>query len=466
MSDDPLTGKKVVILGLARQGTALAKWLCSIEAEVIVSDLRHPDQLADEFKALDGLDITYVLGEHPSRMLDGAELLCLSGGVPVDAPIVQEAVARGITLSNDAQIFLDRCPCDVIGITGSAGKTTTTALTGAMFEETDRLPWIGGNIGNPLITDLPYIRPNDVAVMELSSFQLEIMTTSPHIAAVLNVTPNHLDRHKTMEAYIEAKAHILDHQVVSDFAVLGIDDPAAAALEGRTQQKVAHFSAQMPVDVGAWLEGETLVIRRAFEQAREEVCRTSDLALRGRHNVLNALATCAIAAVASVPVEAMRAAIKKFRPVAHRLEVVGQINGATYVNDSIATAPERVLAAVRSFTEPLILLLGGRDKNLPWQELLQEAVPRCRAIVVFGEAAQMIAQETNTACLARGVKLPLAQVNGLEDAIQRAYQVAQEGDVVLLSPGCTSYDAYKDFEERGEHFRRLVNSLEITGGQF
>lgn len=466
MSDDPLTGKKVVILGLARQGTALAKWLCSIEAEVVVSDLRHPDQLADEFEALDELDITYVLGEHPARMLDGTELLCLSGGVPVDAPIVQEAVRRGITLSNDAQIFLDRCPCDAIGITGSAGKTTTTALTGAMFEETDRLPWIGGNIGNPLITDLPYIRPNDVAVMELSSFQLEIMTTSPHIAAVLNITPNHLDRHKTMEAYIEAKAHILDYQKVSDLAVLGIDDPAAAALEGRTSQKVAHFSAQMPVDVGAWLEGDTLIIRRAFEQAREEVCRTSDLTLRGRHNVLNVLAACAIAGVAAVPVEAMRTAIKKFKPVAHRLEVVAQINGVTYVNDSIATAPERVLAAVRSYTGPLILLLGGRDKELPWQELLQEAVTRCRAIVVFGEAAPMIAQEINTACLARGVRLPMAQVARLEDAISRAHEVAQAGDVVLLSPGCTSYDAYKDFEERGEHFRRLVNTLEITGGRF
>ncbi len=466
MSDDPLTGKKVVILGLARQGTALAKWLCSIEADVFVSDLRHPNQLADEFKALEGLDITYVLGEHPDRMLDEAELLCLSGGVPLNAPIVQEAVARGIPLSNDAQIFLDRCPCDVIGITGSAGKTTTTALTGAMFEETERLPWIGGNIGNPLISDLPYIRPRDVAVMELSSFQLEIMTTSPHIAAVLNITPNHLDRHKTMEAYIEAKAHILDHQMVSDFAVLGVDDPAAASLQSRIQQKVAHFSAQMPLDVGAWLEGDTLVIRRAFEQSREIVCRTGDLTLRGHHNILNVLAACAIAGVAGVPVDAMRAAIKKFKPVAHRLEVVAQINDVTYVNDSIATAPERVLAAVRSYVEPLILLLGGRDKKLPWQELLLEAVTRCRAIVVFGEAAPMIAQEINTACLAKGVRMPLAQVNRLEDALSRAYEAARPGDVVLLSPGCTSYDAYKDFEERGEHFRALVNSLEITGGRF
>ncbi|HEC21973.1 MAG TPA: UDP-N-acetylmuramoyl-L-alanine--D-glutamate ligase, partial [Chloroflexi bacterium] len=185
MENDPLTGKRVVILGLARQGTALAKWLCGIGARVTVSDLRAADQLADTLRELEGLEITYVLGEHPPRLLDGADLLCLSGGVPLDAPIVQEAIRRGIPLSNDAQLFMERCPCHVIGITGSAGKTTTTALVGAMCDAAGMLAWVGGNIGNPLISDLPYIRPDDVAVMELSSFQLEIMTASPHVAAIL-----------------------------------------------------------------------------------------------------------------------------------------------------------------------------------------------------------------------------------------------------------------------------------------
>src|SRR5688572_1674423 len=225
MPSDPLSGKKVVILGLARQGTALAEYLSRIGARVTVSDMRVGDALKPALAELDGLpNITLVLGEHPASMLDGADLLCLSGGVPLDAPIVLEAVRRGIPLSNDAQIFLERCPCDVIGITGSAGKTTTTSLIGAMCEAADMLPWVGGNIGNPLIADLPHIRPDEIAVMELSSFQLDLMTISPKVALITNITPNHLDRHKTMQAYIDAKAHILDYQVPGDIAVLNHDD--------------------------------------------------------------------------------------------------------------------------------------------------------------------------------------------------------------------------------------------------
>ena len=460
MENDPLTGKRVVILGLARQGTALAKWLCGIGARVTVSDLRAADQLADTLRELEGLEITYVLGEHPPRLLDGADLLCLSGGVPLDAPIVQEAIRRGIPLSNDAQLFMERCPCHVIGITGSAGKTTTTALVGAMCDAAGMLAWVGGNIGNPLISDLPYIRPDDVAVMELSSFQLEIMTASPHVAAILNITPNHLDRHRTMEAYTEAKARILDNQMVGDVAVLGRDDPIAYSLAGRVRHDLALFSGRVPVDVGAWLVGDKLVCRPAFDRPMETVCTIGDLNLRGYHNVLNTLAACAIAGAAGVPVSAMREAIREFQPVEHRLEVVRDLDGVMWVNDSIATAPERVIAALHAYADrPVVLLLGGRDKKLPWGDLVALALQQCRAIITFGEFGPEIARQLTELRAAQGRQTPIEQAKSLEDAVRIARVLAQPGDVVLLSPGGTSFDAYRDFAARGEHFRELVRRL-------
>jgi UDP-N-acetylmuramoylalanine--D-glutamate ligase len=296
--------------------------------------------------------------------------------------------------------------------------------------------------------------------MELSSFQLEIMTSSPHIAAILNITPNHLDRHQTMEAYIEAKARILDNQLVGDVAVLGYDDTNASALAGRVQEEIAFFSARVPVDVGAWLVGEKLVCRPRFDRTMEQVCTIDEINLRGAHNVLNVLAACAIAGSAGVPVEAMREAVLTFQPVPHRLEVVRKHDGVTYINDSIATAPERVIAALEAYPDPpVVLLLGGRDKKLPWGDLLRLALPRCRVIITFGEAGMMIAKRAADLRAEQAAATPIEQVDKLAEAVELAYVRARPGDVVLLSPGGTSFDAYRDFEERGRHFRALVNAL-------
>jgi UDP-N-acetylmuramoylalanine--D-glutamate ligase len=457
---DQLAGKRVVVLGLARQGSALARWLCGIGARVTVSDLRPASELAAEMDMLLDLPITFALGSHPPNLLDEADLVCLSGGVPTDTPIAQEALERGILLSNDAQIFLERSPALVIGITGSAGKTTTTALVGAMCEATGEVTWVGGNIGNPLIADLEAVHADDHVVMELSSFQLEIMTVSPHVGAVLNVTPNHLDRHKTMEAYSEAKAHILDYQVVGDMAVLGRDDPGARALAGRVRAGLAWFSGREAVEAGAWLEEGRLLWRRDAGQAPHEVCELAEVRLRGYHNVLNVLAAIAIAGAAGVPVEAMTEAIRTFDTLTHRLETVRVVNGVTYVNDSIATAPERVAAAIQAFhDEPLVLLLGGRDKALPWDDMLRLAVQRARYVVTFGEAGPMIAARAEKARDGLVGAAHVLQADSLSNALEMAARLARRGDVVLLSPGCTSFDAYLDFEERGEHFRQLVNGL-------
>jgi len=445
----------VVILGLARQGTALARFLVQAGAEVTISDLRTEERLSDPLAELEGLPIRYVLGEHPSSLLERADLLCLSGGVPVEAPIVVEARRRGIPLSNDAQLFLERCPAPVIGITGSAGKTTTTALVGEMCRAAGLRTWMGGNIGNPLIADLGEIKPDDRVVMELSSFQLEIMTTSPHIAAVLNITPNHLDRHGTMETYIGAKRNIVTHQRPDDFALLGYDDANARALALETPAHLLWFSGGAEVDEGAFRTNGELTLRMDGEDC--VICQASDVRLLGRHNLLNVLAASVLASVAGVPLAAIQQAATTFTGVEHRLELVRELNGTRWYDDSIATAPERSLAALRSFEEPILLLAGGRDKKLPWDEFARETAQRVRQLVTFGEAGPMIARVVEQQ--QRGRLEGITQVETLEEAVAAAARLARSGDIVLLSPGGTSFDAFCDFAARGDKFKALVELL-------
>ena len=484
-------GRRVVILGLARQGVALARYLAQAGARVVVSDAEPAEKLAANIAALSDLPIEYALGGHPLTLLDGADLVCLSGGVSADLPLAQEVRRRGVALSNDSQVFLEACPAGatVVGITGSAGKTTTTTLVGRMCQAVGPRPplskqfptgegetdtpspasersgggrgrgmggavWVGGNIGNTLIADVHRVRAGDIVVMELSSFQLEIMTLSPQVAAVLNITPNHLDRHGTMEAYAAAKSHILLHQSATDVAVLGLDDSGARTLIPLVPGRVAYFSGERPVDEGTFLRDEKIVFRRAGRE--HTVCAVKDIQLRGRHNVLNVLAACAISGAAGAAPEAMRAGIEGFGGVEHRLEFVREREGVKWYNDSIASAPERVIAAIRSFDEPIVLLAGGRDKKLPWGEFARLAQDRVKHVVLFGEAGPLIQDALE------GANMPPARYTrcaGLAEALLVAAGKARSGDVVLLSPGGASFDEFRDFAERGEKFKEWVREL-------
>lgn len=456
-AQDPLAGKTVLILGFARQGRALARWLPTVGARAIASDSRTATQLG--VSAADFPDVALRLGDQDLALLDGVDVLCVSGGVPLDLPIVQAAQIRGIPLANDAQFFLERCPAPVFGITGSAGKTTTTALTGEIARAAGFRTWVGGNIGDVLLDELARIRPTDRVVMELSSFQLELMTVSPEFACITNITPNHLDRHGTMENYIRAKAHILLHQDSPKNAViLGRDNAATRDLAGDVLSQLGWFSMAEIVPDGAFLAGERLVLAgiSSADGRPHVIGERDDIRLRGDHNVQNVLAACALTGAASIKPDIMIDAIRAFRGVPHRLEVVRVREGVTWVNDSIATAPERVVAALRSYSEPVVLLLGGRDKNLPWEEMLALALQRSRRVIVFGEVAEMVLRLTRTLGAASGV---VVQAEGLEQAVRMAANAAQAGDVVLLSPGGTSYDAYVDFAARGAHYRELVGAL-------
>lgn len=446
---DALTGKRLVILGLARQGKALARFAVGRGASVVVSDLRSAETLASDLADISDIPVETVLGSHPNTLLDGADLLAISGGVPADAPLVRLAQARGIPVTNDSQEFLLRCPVPIIGITGAAGKSTTTSLVGAIGAASERQTWVGGNIGRPLLAALDEIGVDDLVVQELSSFQLEIWTHSPAVAAILNITPNHLDRHKTMEAYTQAKANILRYQTASDTALLPWR--ALAYLEPLVAGRLRHFSLDTAVPDGAFVRDGQVWLR---DGARETaICSVSATPLRGEHNVLNVLAAVVLADTVGISAEAVRHGIRTFSGIRHRLETVAVLDSVTYVNDSIATAPERAIAALEAYDEPVILLAGGRDKDLDWAPWLNVVAEQATFVILFGELADMLERQMH------GGPTPFARVDGLEAAVMLAQQRATPGTVVLLSPGGTSFDAYADFAARGDHFCQIVRML-------
>ena len=461
----------MLILGAARQGLALTRFLSRHGALVTLSDQMQSAALMESIREAlgDVLSVNLVLGGHPLTLLDETDLVCLSGGIPLTLPVVIEAQRRGIPISNDSQIFMEAVPCRVIGITGSAGKTTTTTLVGRMAEAAAAAPhkaWVGGNIGLPLIDFLDEIKAGDTVILELSSFQLEQMTLSPQIAAVLNITPNHLDRHGTMQAYIAAKAHSLAYQAAGDVAVLGRDDPNAWSFASQVHGKLISFGLEQPKKglTGTFCRSGKLYLQDesprsvVYGSSVVELMEQNEILLRGEHNLLNVLAACAIAWAAGFPVEAMRKGVTGFTGVPHRLEFVRQYQGADWYNDSIATAPERSMAAIHSFSEPLVLMLGGRDKKLPWQSLADLIHQRVDHVIVFGEAAEKI---LNALGPVEPGKRPFTidHCHSLQEAIHAAAVVAKPGDVVLLSPGGTSFDEYIDFEQRGERFRLWVKQL-------
>ena len=455
-------GKRVVIIGLARQGKALAQFLSQKGVEVVVSDQQSAEQLGPAIKELAAYELTYQLGSHPSSLLEGTDVLFLSGGVPGDLPLAVEARKRGIELANDTQLFLEACRAPVIGITGSAGKTTTTSLVGRMaeiaFAGSERRAWVGGNIGRPLLNDLDEIKSDDLVIIELSSFQLELMTMSPHIAAVLNLTPDHLDRHGSMEVYAAAKKRILANQLKDDIAVVRHDDPLTWEMRSLVQGRMIAFGWEQPVDEKESAYVRDGVLRLMYGDVEREICSVDKVALRGRHNLMNLLAASALASAAGLPIEAMSEAASDFQGVPHRLEFVRRVQGADWYNDSIATTPDRALAAVRAFVEPKVLLAGGQDKDLLWETFAREVVRRVDHLILFGEVAQKIEHYIKDAAK-DDTKPTLVICEGLADAVQAAAEVAEEGDVVVLSPGGTSFDEFSNYEVRGEKFRALVEEL-------
>jgi len=457
---DFLVGKRVTVIGLGIEGIDVARYAATHgAARVSALDTRTPDALAGALEQLRGLDIQYTLGQHRPDDLAGSDVVFASQSIFMDNPWLVYAREHGMEVTSMTRAFMEHCPGPTIGVTGSSGKTTTTALVAHMLGAAG-LPHIaGGNIGVGLLGQLDGMQSSTWAVMEISHTQLQLTDRSPHIAAILNVTPNHLDQF-TWDRYVSLKMNMVRHQSPDDDVVLNLDDDISAAMADATPARAVHFTlgAALPGD-GAFLRDDALFLRR--ENVDEMLLPASEVPLPGRHNVANALAASAVASLAGVPAETIASAVRSFHAVAHRLELVAEIDGVRYVNDSIATTPERALAGIRSFDAPIVLLLGGKDKDLPKDELAAEALRRCSGIVFFGADGALF----EAAVEAHAAEAPFEEhpitvrAATLDEAVREARAMAEAGDVVLCSPACTSFDAYPNFEARGEHFRRLVRAL-------
>jgi len=452
-------GASVTVIGLGIEGIDLVRYLTAQGADVTVSDARSEALLTDQLAAIADCDARLSLGENRVADAEGADAVFVSQGVPQDLPALRAARRADVPISSMSQLFLERCPAPVAGITGSSGKTTTTALTGAMLDQAGIDHVVGGNIGVGLLGLLDEITPETTVVVELSHTQLETVDRSPELACVTNVTPNHLDRY-SWASYVDLKRRIFQFQREDDLAIFNLDDEVCAGFAEEVPGRVAYTSMyrEIPGD-GALLSGGRVVRRDGGEQ--HDVLGRDEIALRGEHNVANVLSATAIATRLGVPDAAIAETARTFLGVPHRLEPVATVGGVSYINDSIATTPERTLAGLRSFEEPVVLLLGGRDKHLPLREMASLAAERCRAVITFGEASELFAGAVRDA---RDSERPaVEQVADVRSAVRRASEVAQAGDVVLFSPAGTSFDAYRTFEQRGADFRAAV--AELGGGR-
>ena len=449
-----LKDKRVLVVGLGKSGVASALFLKAHGARVTVSDTKSGDELRNEIPALLDHGITVETGGHGERTFREQDLIVVSPGVPVDAPMLQQARSLGEAVIGEIELAAQFLRGSIVAITGSNGKTTTTTLTGEVMMAGGLPTLVGGNIGTPAISLVERANPHTVIVLEVSSFQLEtIQTFHPKIAVVLNVTPDHLDRHRTFEAYVDAKARMFENQGGDDFAVLNADDPTCLAMAARTRAQVFWFSRQKEVKQGAW-EREGKVLFRNGERQRE-IMLVSEIPLKGAHNFENVLAAVCEGALMGCEPEKIRQAVREFKAVEHRLEVVATIRGVDYYNDSKATNIDATIKALESFPANIHLILGGKDKGSDYSVLNDLLRQRVKRVYTIGAAAEKIESQV------KGIEMVHADT--LQNALLKASAVAEAGDVVLLAPACASFDQFKSYEHRGQVFKEIVRRLGIEG---
>ncbi|HUC30751.1 MAG TPA: UDP-N-acetylmuramoyl-L-alanine--D-glutamate ligase [Candidatus Acidoferrum sp.] len=445
-----LANKRVLVVGLGKSGVASALFLKKHGAQVTVSDTKSGDELRNEIPVLLDHGITVETGGHGDRTFRGQDLIVVSPGVPVDAAPLVQARALGEAVLGEVELAAQFLPGPILAITGSNGKTTTTTLTGEIMTAAGFSTLVGGNIGTPAISLAERAKPETVIVLEVSSFQLEtIQTFRPKVAVVLNVTPDHLDRHRTFEIYVDAKARVFENQQASDFAVLNADDATCVALGTRTRAQVFWFSRQKEVDRGAWVCDGNILFRDSAGQ--REIMQVSEIPLKGAHNLENVLAAICASALMGCSPEKIRQAVQNFKAVEHRLEFVATIRGVDYYNDSKATNVDATIKALESFPANIHLILGGKDKGSDYTVLNDLLRKRVKIVYTIGAAAAKIESQI------KGAEVVHAET--LENAIRKANAAAKPGDVVLLAPACASFDQFKSYEHRGKMFKDIVRGL-------
>lgn len=448
-----LEKKRVLVLGMARSGIAAAQLLLHHGAIPVLCDTKTREAFGSVLDELDQSACEFRLGEDPVGLLHGVELVVISPGVPIDAPIVKAAKEAGVPLIGELELAYQLMPCETVAITGTNGKTTTTTLVGRMFENAGRIVHVAGNIGYPLSSVALTAKKGDVTVVEVSSFQLEtIKTFHPHVGALLNITEDHLNRHGTMENYIALKKRLFENQTDADVAVLNGDDATVSAMASHMKGRVCSFSRLHEVEQGAMVVDGKLVFRWQGED--KPVLDVDSILIPGPHNLENAMAATCMAAVMDVPIPVIRHTLKSFTGVEHRIEKVHVVNGVTYINDSKGTNVDSTVKAIQSMKAPTVLILGGYDKHTDFAPLARE-VKQSGVIthtVLIGQTAKQIDQALEAVGYQNRVR-----AYSMQQAVEQAGSLAESGGNVLLSPACASFDMFRDFEHRGEVFKEIVN---------
>lgn len=445
-------GDAILIIGAARSGVASAEYLLSIGKEIVISDMNT--KLAEDVETqLGHASVSYVWGKQPDVAALQPELIVMSPGVPLSIPPVVKARELGIPVISEPELAFRYSDVPFVAITGTNGKTTTTTLTAFLLEKEGRKVVAGGNIGLPLISQCPQMSANDIVVAEMSSFQLESVDSfCPKVAVVMNLTPDHLDRHKTMEAYAAAKANIFKNQGPEEYLLLNKDDAIVAAMAAGAKSHVYYFSQQEILDEGIWLEDGNLVYRLDKNGAPQVLIPAAEIGIVGSHNWQNAMAASLAALLMGQQPEIIAERLRAFKGVAHRMEPVATIDGVLYVNDSKGTNPDSTEKALGSYGErPIVLIAGGRNKGSDMAVLVPLMRAHCRGVVLVGEATGDFID-----AFERTGYTDYVCTDSFEDAVAKAREMAQSGDVVLLSPACASWDMFDNFEQRGDLFKELV----------
>ncbi|KAB3533195.1 UDP-N-acetylmuramoyl-L-alanine--D-glutamate ligase [Alkaliphilus serpentinus] len=450
-----LQNKRVLVIGLAVTGVPLVKVLVQLGSKVIVNDLKSKDKLTDALEELKGLNVKYIFEEHPNDLdvLGTIDLVVVSPGVPLDIPFINLLREKSIDIIGEIELAYRLGKADIVAITGTNGKTTTTALTGKIFKDAGRITYVVGNIGVPAISKALESQQGDNMIMEVSSFQLEsISKFHPKVAAILNLTPDHLNRHKTMENYLNAKLNIFMNQNSNDYAVINYDDEVLREASKRLSANILFFSRKSKLEKGVYVKDQKIVVK--LDDKVLEIIPIDEIKIPGNHNLENALAATAMAFAMGIEPMSIADSLRTFEGVEHRIEFVDVINGVTYINDSKGTNPDASIKAVEAVKEPIILLAGGMDKGSDFTEFIKSFKGKVKALVVYGETAEKI----------KGTAISLGfsnvvLVKDLQEAVEYTNEIATAGDSVLLSPACASWDMYPNFEERGRHFKELVSKL-------
>ena len=450
---ESLRHKTVAVIGIGVSNTPLLELLLTEGIRVTACDKRSREQMGEQAEHLEQLGCELHLGADYLKDLD-ADVIFRTPGLRPDVPEIAACVDRGAVLTSEMEVFFEVCPCTIIAVTGSDGKTTTTTIIAELLKAAGKRVWVGGNIGHPLLCEADGMLATDYAVLELSSFQLMTMKHSPHIAVVTNLAPNHLDVHRDMAEYVAAKENIFRHQSGEDVAVFNADNDITAEQSRRAPGRARLFSRQDEVADGVFLRGEDIVCRSGGHE--RVVMTTGDIKIPGVHNVENYMA--AIAAVDGlVPDEVIRRFAGEFGGVEHRIELVRTYRGVRYYNDSIASSPSRTIAGLRSFHEKVILIAGGYDKHIPFDVLGPEIVEHVKLLVLCGATADKIRTAVENAPGYQPGKPEIRDVTPFTAAVEAARDRAQPGDVVTLSPACAAFDQFKNFAERGKFFKSIVN---------